>query len=210
MKDWIDVSVPLYSGMVHWPDDPSVRIELVRDMTRGDVCDVSVLSMGSHTGTHMDAPRHFVPSGVGIDTMPLDAAMGPARVIEITDTESIKPSELELHTIERGERVLFKTRNSSRCWTTDTFVEDFVYISREAAHYLAAREVRLVGVDYLSVGGFKRDSIETHQALLGAGIWIIEGLNLSSVDPGVYDLVCLPLKIRAGDGAPARALLRPV
>jgi arylformamidase len=210
MKDWIDVSVPLYSGMVHWPDDPSVRIELVRDMTRGDVCDVSVLSMGSHTGTHMDAPRHFVPSGVGIDTMPLDAAMGPARVIEITDTESIKPSELELHTIERGERVLFKTRNSSRCWTTDTFVEDFVYISREAAHYLAAREVRLVGVDYLSVGGFKRDSVETHQALLGAGIWIIEGLNLSSVDPGVYDLVCLPLKIRAGDGAPARALLRPV
>jgi arylformamidase len=122
---WIDVSVPLYAGMAHWPDNPPV-----------------------------------------------------------------------------------KTRNSSRCWRTDTFVEDFVYISQEAARYLAELGARTVGVDYLSVGGYERDGVETHQALLEAGIWVIEGLDLSQVQPGIYELICLPLKIARGDGAPARAILR--
>lgn len=206
---WIDVSVPLYTGMVHWPDNPPVQIDRILDMAHGDVCNVSKMSMGSHTGTHMDGPIHFVKGGKGIDQMPLEATIGPARVIEIHDPESIKPEELRAHTFQPGERVLFKTQNSQRCWHSDTFVEDFVYISHEAARYLVEQRIQTVGVDYLSVGGFKKDGVETHRALLEAGIWIIEGLNLSAIQPGTYDLICLPLRIRDSDGAPARAILRP-
>jgi arylformamidase len=207
---WIDVSVRLRTGMVNWPGDPPVRIGHALDMERGDPCTVSFLEMGAHTGTHMDAPAHFVRGGIGIDDMPLDAAIGSARVIAIHDLESIKIDELVQHSIRRGERVLFKTHNSDHCWDTDSFVEDFVYLSAAAAQYLAERQVRLVGVDYLSVGGFRADEVETHQALLQAGIWVIEGLNLKQVRPGRVQLVCLPLKIAGGDGAPARALVRPM
>ncbi len=194
--------------MVHWPDNPPVLIEYMLHMGRGDNCNVSTLSMGSHTGTHMDGPIHFLPEGKGLDAMPLDATVGRARVIEIHDPESIKPDELRPHNIRQGERLLFKTLNSSNCWKTDTFVEDFVYISREAARYLAELDVRVVGVDYLSVGGYTKDGVETHRALLEAGIWIIEGLNLSQVEPGMYELICLPLRIAGSDGAPARAIIR--
>ena len=196
--------------MVHWPGDPPPRVTHALDLERGDPCTVSLLEMGAHTGTHMDAPAHFVHGGRGIDTLPLDTAIGSARVITIRDPESIKEDELIRHRIRRGERVLFKTHNSARCWDTDCFVEDFVYISATAAHYLTERQVRLVGVDYLSVGGFRRDGVDTHQTLLKAGIWIIEGLNLKRVRPGRVQLVCLPLKIAGADGAPARALVRPM
>ena len=207
---WIDISSPVRNGMVHWPSDPSIQIGRTRDMERGDSSNLSTISMGSHTGTHMDAPVHFIPGGEGIDKMPLDTAMGQARVVEIRDIESVKPEELVKHRIRRGERLLLKTRNSQRNWTAETFIEDFVFISREAAHFLGNRGVRLVGVDYLSVGGYKRDGAEVHRILLGAGVWIIEGLDLSGVEPGKYHLVCLPLKLVDADGAPARAVLRPV
>jgi arylformamidase len=205
---WIDISVPLRSGMVHWPDNPPVRIERMLDMERGDVANVSKFSLGSHTGTHMDAPIHFVRAGEGIDRLPLDATIGRARLIEIQDPVSIKPDELSQHGIGRGERVLFKTRNSSLGWWTQDFIEDYVYVSQEAARYLANREVRTVGVDYLCVSGFRRDGVETHQVLLGTGIWVIEGLDVGRVEPGEYELICLPLKVEDGDGAPARAILR--
>ncbi len=206
--EWMDISVPLRSGMVHWPDNPPVDIERAMDMNRGDVCNVSKMSLGVHTGTHMDAPIHFLANGIGIDQMPLTAAVGRARVIEIADPVSIKPGELATHSIQRGERILFKTLNSPRCWQTDDFVEDFVYVSHEAAAYLATIGAQTVGVDYLSVGGAQIDGPQTHQALLEAGIWIIEGLNLAQAQPGIYDLICLPLRIVGGDGAPARAMLR--
>jgi arylformamidase len=209
-EDWIDVSVPLRTGMVHWPDNPPVSIERALDIGRGDAANVSKLSMGVHTGTHMDAPIHFFPTGKGIDSMPLTAAIGQARVIEISDPVSIKPEELRPHQIQPGERILFKTRNSPTCWQTNDFVKDFVYISSEAAQYLAEQKVQTVGVDYLSVGGFFKDGPETHYALLGAGIWIIEGLNLSNIRPGLVELICLPIKIEGSDGAPARAILRLV
>ena len=205
---WIDVSVPLRSGMVHWPDNPPVEIERVFDIERGDVANVSKMSLGSHTGTHMDAPLHFVRDGQGLDQMPLDATIGRARVIEVHDPESVKPEEIEPYGVREGERILFKTRNSARAWHENAFMEDFVYVSREAARYLAAQHARAVGIDYLSVGGFRKDGVETHRALLEAGIWVIEGLDMSEVEPGEYDLVCLPLKVEHGDGAPARAILR--
>ncbi len=210
MGPWIDVSVVLRTGMVHWPGDPSARITHVHDMERGDPATVSFLEMGAHSGTHMDAPAHFIQGGRGIDTMPVDAAIGPARVIAIRNRKSITSEELVPHRIRRGERILFKTWNSARCWKTDEFIEDYVHISTEAARYLIERQVKLVGVDYLSVGAFQADGADTHRALLNGGIWIIEGLNLAKVKPGRVQLVCLPLKIAGADGAPARALVRPV
>jgi arylformamidase len=205
---WIDVSVTLRTGMVNWPGDPPVRFSHASSIERGDPATVSLLELGAHTGTHMDAPAHFVRGGIGIDAMPLDVAVGEARVIQIDDRDSIKLEELKAHGVQRGERILFKTYNSEHCWDADGFVEDFVYLSAPAASHLVERGVRLVGIDYLSVGGFAADGVETHQTLLNAGVWIVEGLDLKHVQPGRVELICLPLKIAAGDGAPARALVR--
>ncbi len=207
--DWIDVTVPLRDGMVHWPDDPPVRIRRHLKLEQGDSCNLTVVTMSVHSGTHMDAPIHFVPRGDSIDRMPLAAGMGPARVVGIRSRTAIQVSELRTHGIRRGERVLFRTRNSRRAWRTDRFVEDFVHLTLDAAAYLADREVLTVGIDYLSVAGFHDDTVVTHRALMDAGVWIIEGLDLSRVSPGPYELLCLPLKIAAGDGAPARVLVRP-
>ena len=195
--------------MVHWPSDPPVHIERVLDLDRGDSHALSALSMGSHTGTHVDAPRHFLSQGASVDQVPPETLIGRARVIEIQDRESIRPEELLRYGIRGGERLLFKTANSSRVWRMGRFTEDYVFLSAEAASLVAKRKVRLVGIDYLSVGGFKRDGGLVHRLLLEAGVWIVEGLDLSGVEPGKYDLVCLPIKISGGDGAPARAMLRP-
>ena len=206
--EWIDVSVPLHNDMVHWPGDPPFHRDEVQSMKRGDVCNVSKITSTAHIGTHMDAPHHFIEGGKGIDAMPVEAGMGAARVIRIQDPEVIRVSEIEHYDITAGERVLFRTRNSDSAWKTNEFQKKFVYIPADTAKYLAARKVRTVGVDYLSVGGFEADGPQTHQALLGGGVWIIEGLNLSGVEGGPYELICLPLKIVGSDGAPARALLR--
>ena len=208
MSDWIDISVPLRTGMVHWPGDPPVNFKRVQSLVEGDESNLTEIDMGAHTGTHIDAPFHFVRNTATIDQMPPDVTVGPARVIQIEDSKSIQADELKQHNIEAGERLLFKTKNSDRCWKSEAFVEDFVYLSLEAASFLAHSKVKLVGVDYLSVGGFKADGAGIHKALLQQDVWILEGLNLSKVLPGLYELVCLPLKIVAGDGAPARAILK--
>jgi arylformamidase len=207
---WIDISVPLHNGMVHWPGDPPYKIHRVMDQSRGDMCTVSQVSMGVHTGTHMDAPLHFIQDAPTIDEMPFHAAIGPARVIPIRNGTAITLEELEPFGIEPNERILFKTVNSDRVWHKEKFDEGFVFIDRDAAKHLAKRGVLLVGVDYLSVGGFKRDAVETHHALLDSGIWVIEGLNLNGVVPGRYEMICLPLKLVDSDGSPARAILRSI
>ena len=208
MSKWIDVSIPLKNGMVHWPGDAPFERRETLQIANGDVCNLSQFCSTAHIGTHMDAPRHFVAHGHGMESLPIEAVIGPARVIAIEDPVAIPVRELEPHHLAKGERILFKTRNSEHCWHTHTFQEKFVYIPRETAAYLAEREIQTIGVDYLSVGGFEIDSAETHRALLEAGIWIIEGLNLEHVEPGDYELVCLPLKMVGSDGAPARAVLR--
>lgn len=205
---WIDISVTLRTGMVHWPGDRPFLIERTQDLARGDDMNLSAISLGSHSGTHIDAPLHFIPTGKSVPEMPFDAVIGPARVLEIADPESVKPEELAPHDIRSGERILFKTRNSERCWKTDSFVEDFVYISLGAAHFLAEKGVRAVGIDYLSVGAYGNNGGETHRILLESGAWIIESLDLSGVEPGEYELICLPLKVLNSEGAPARAVLR--
>jgi arylformamidase len=200
---WLDVSVPTYAGMVHFPDNPSIEIETITSVDRGDICTVSRLTMGSHTGTHIDAPIHFLPGGTGAEKVPLEHLIGPARVIEIKDPHAIKAEELRVHKPAARERLLFKTSNSERCWETSQFISDYVAIAEDAASYLASLNTLAVGIDYLSAGG-----PETHRTLLGAGVVIIEGLKLIGISQGRYDLLCLPLKIIGGDGAPARALLR--
>ena len=207
--DWIDISISLRNDMPYWPDNPPVQITRTMDLENGDEATVSTISIGSHTGTHMDAPLHFIKSGKSMDEMPLSATIGPAQVIEIEDPQTITVDEVRRHAIRAGDRVLFKTRNSARRWTERGFMKDFVYLSTEAARWLVQQGVRTVGVDYLSVGGYEKNGPEVHHVLLHETIWIIEGLDFSAVGPGHYDLVCLPLKIARGDGAPARAVLRP-
>ena len=206
--EWIDVTVPLRAGMVQWPGDPPVEIERALRLDRGDEVNLTRLSMSAHAGTHIDAPVHFLAGGTGIDAMPPAAMIGPARVIGIRDPEAIRPEELAPHRLRRGERVLFKTRNSERRGA-NAFVPDFVHVTAEAARHLADAGVLLVGIDYLSVGGYEKDGGEPHRALLSAGIWILEGLDLSRVPAGDADLICLPLLLPGADGAPARALVRP-
>jgi arylformamidase len=207
-NEWIDISIPLHNGMPYWPDNPPVRIDRTMDLDRGDEATVSSISIGSHTGTHMDAPSHFIRSAAAMDQMPLSATIGMAQVIEIRDPVAIAVEELRQHTIRAGDRVLFKTRNSAREWAKRAFMEDFVYLTTEGALWLVERGVRTVGVDYLSVGGYQKNGPEVHQVLLKNQVWIIEGLDLSGVGTGFYDLICLPLKILHGDGAPARAVVR--
>jgi arylformamidase len=196
--------------MPAWPGNPPVRIGRHEDMSKGGDANVTAISLGAHTGTHMDAPVHFLADGIGIEAMDLSATMGEARVIEIGDPAAIRRHELHAARIARGERILFKTRNSSYAWSRSTFVEDFVGITLGAAEHLAESGVRAVGVDYLSVAAFGDDAAGIHRALLSAGVWIIEGLDLSPVAEGSYELICLPLRIPGSDGAPARALLRPL
>ena len=145
-----------------------------------------------------------------MDEMPLEATMGPCRVIGMDVEDQIMPSDLEGLNLQQGERIIFKTRNTNRSWEmAPAFDKDFVSISEAAGKVLAGVGVMTVGVDYLSIGGFGKDVVEVHQVMLGAGIWVIEGLWLAEVEPGDYDLICLPLKIKGADGAPCRALLKP-
>jgi arylformamidase len=204
---WIDVSVPVRSGMVHWPDNPPIELVRIMDVGKGDPATVSRLSLGVHSGTHVDAPVHFLVDGAGVDAIPLDHLLGEARVVEMGDGPSIGAAQLRAVDPRPGERLLFKTRNSSRCWKADRFVPDFVHLSLEAAALLAERRVRTVGIDYLSIAGME-EGVPTHLALLEKGICIIEGLDLSSVEPGSYEMICLPLRLAGADGAPARVVLR--
>jgi len=188
----IDVSVPVRPGMITYPGDPEVRLERVSSIAGGDVVNLSRLDLGVHSGTHVDAPLHFVDGGPSVETLPLDVLVGPCVVVEGLDPAAVPPG---------AERVLFKTPNS-RLWDRDEFSEDFVALDAEAARPLVAAGVRLVGIDYLSIG-----DEEAHRILLGAGVVAVEGLDLREVEPGEYRLVCAPLKLEGAEGAPARVLL---
>jgi arylformamidase len=208
--EWIDISVTVHDDMVHWPGDPPVHITLAKAMKDGCCANLTQLNMSAHTGTHMDAPRHYLERGASMEQMPLSAGMGTARVIVIEDEHEISRAELIRSSPEPGERLLFRTRNSDTDWENGAFMPNFIALSVAAAHYLAECKVRTVGVDYLSVGGFHSDGTAIHRALLEAGIWIIEGLKLRHAPAGNHELICLPLKIMGADGAPARAVLRPL
>jgi len=195
-EGWYDISVPLKQGMPFFPTDPfPPKIYRYHDTELGGRVTMSVLEIISHTGTHIDTPLHFIPGGSTVSDMPLDATIGPARVIEIKDPEKIKIPELEKHNIKKGERLLCKTRNSPVTYESDRFVEDYVYLDGDAADYLVTKGIILFGLDNITIGHFKEEDnlTRTHQTLLSAGIYILEDCALADVPPGEYELLCLPL-----------------
>jgi arylformamidase len=199
-----DVSVPIRDGMLHYAGNPPVHVTRVESIAAGDPANVSELDLGAHSGTHVDAPDHFLEGGAGAEALPLEALIGAADVVDATSATA----SLDLVTLRNlellppgAERVLFKTRNS-QLWSRDEFTRDFVRLDGEAAAYLVERGVKLLGIDYLSIG-----DAEAHRILLSAGVVCVEGLDLRGIEPGSYELICLPLKLVGSDGAPARAVL---
>jgi arylformamidase len=202
-----DVTVPLSKDIVVYPGDPHVKINRRTIINKDDArSNMSRLSFGSHTGTHVDPPLHFIEEGIGADKLPLELLMGRARVVEVT-APFIDESVLTEFDFTAHARILFKTRNSY-LWSQKAFVEDYVYITAGAALMLVNDGIKVVGIDYVSVDKFDDDEFPAHRALLGAGVVIIEGLDLRDVEAGTYEMICLPLKIKDGDGAPARVVLR--
>ena len=207
LRTIIDISRPLFTGMPIYPRNPPVEIALAKSIARGDSSNVSLLSLGSHTGTHVDAPLHMDDAGGGVDDVPLDAMIGPAIVVDIPDgVRAIGTAELE-GAIGAHTRVLLRTRNSVRFAATGVFEEDFTYLTPEGAALLVARGVVFVGIDALSVEQYHAGHHRAHDMLLHARVAIVEGLALENVVPGEYEVVCLPLRIRGCDGAPARVVL---
>lgn len=200
-----DISVGIQESMPTWPGDPGFERTLAHSISEGASSDVSIIRMGSHTGTHVDAPAHFLEGAPTIERLSLDVLVGEVVVVEIESETSITVAELEAAGVAGEMRVICKTRNSA-LWETPEFTADFVYFTPEAAEYLAGTGTRLVGIDYLSVGEYHQ-GVGAHHAFLKSGIVIVEGLNLSGVEPGRYEIMCLPLKIIGADGAPARVLL---
>ncbi|MGD0794405.1 MAG: cyclase family protein [Dehalococcoidales bacterium] len=212
-KGWYDITVPLKQGMSQFPTDPApFKVYRMSDVALGAKVTMSFIEMISHTGTHIDAPLHFIPGGSTISDMPLTATIGPARVIEIKDKQKIKVAELEKHNIKKGERLLFKTRNSPLTYESEKFVEDYVYFDIPAAEYLVKKGVILVGLDNITIGHFKEPENlpKTHRIFLEAGVYILEDCALGHVPPGEYELLCLPLLMYHGDAGPCRAILRPL
>ncbi len=201
-----DISVSITAEMPVYEGDPPVSMTLLSSIERGELYNVSLLSMSAHTGTHVDAPLHFLRDGRAVDEIPLDILIGPALVIEVPGHEQILRDMLSSARLGGEQRILFKTSNSS-LWNKKTFRKDFVYIAESAAQYLVEIGVKLVGIDYLSVEKFGATDPVTHLTLLKAGIVILEGLNLSAVKPGRYELICLPLRLRGAEGSPCRAVL---
>jgi len=194
-----------------WPTDPSVRLTPQSHSSRDKSHTVRLtnIEMGSHTGTHIDAPWHFVPDGRRLNEIPLSTLVGQATVFEIPDVPSIGAKEVAALPLKDTERVLFKTSNS-RHWNDGQFFERFVYLEPDAAQMLADEGIKLVGIDYLSVDRFKSEKHPTHFILLERDIVILEGLNLSAVPAGVYRMVALPLNLQDADGAPTRVILEDI
>ena len=202
-----DVSVPLRPGMPTYAGEPGPQLEHLKQISRGDSANVTALSLGSHTGTHVDAPHHFLDGRSTVEAMPLEALVGPAQVIELTDQRHITAADLEAASIPAGTtRLLLKTPNS-RFWDDDEFHTDFVGLTGDAAEWLLERGFVLVGIDYLSIERFRSPEHEVHKILLEANVVIVEGLDLRSVTAGEYMMACAPLKVVGADGAPARVFL---
>lgn len=206
----IDLTIPIREGMPVWAGDPAPRIRYKRSFEAGDRNNVTEATIGLHTGTHMDAPKHFIPGAGGMETLSLDTLIGPARVIEIENPDRVEAGELRGKNIEGASRFLIKTRNSASRWWEKPFDRAFCHMTEEAARLLLDAGMKLLGVDCLSVDGHAAAIADApvHNLLLPAGVVLLEGLNLSEAAPGDYELFALPALFEDRDGAPARAVLR--
>jgi arylformamidase len=202
-----DISVPIRSGGLVYPGNPEIEITLQQAVAKGAGANVSFIRFGSHTGTHADAARHFFDDGQTVDTIPLERLIGPALLLAFPDDlRAVGAADLQKHDIKGHTRVLLRTRNSALL-SQKEFVRDYTYLAPDGAQYLVDNGVELVGIDYLSIEQFHSGHHKTHRTLLARSVVILEGLDLSVPAPGEYQLVCLPLRIEGGDGAPARAVL---
>ena len=202
-----DISVPIRPGMHIYPGDSDVELTPLAEIGQESHFAVSRLALGTHTGTHIDPPSHFYLNGIPAAQVPLETLVGPARVVACDDSRAVTADFLDqLRLPDRVERILFKTRNGA-LWDRPRFQRRFVHIDEGAARWLVDRGTKLVGIDYLSAEQYGAREPRTHWALLGAGVIILEGIDLRDVPPGDYFLACLPLKLVGGDGAPARAVL---
>ncbi len=202
-----DISVPLRQDMPTYVDEPGPKLEFRKLLSKGDSATVSVIALGSHTGTHVDAPSHFLDGGPGVESLPLDALVGPAYVAEFVGESHITAADLDSMSIPPDcQRLLFKTRNG-RFWEDSAFHTEFIALAPDAARALAERGLKLVGTDYLSIEKFRARPHEVHETLLASGVVILEGVDLRRVAPGEYLLVCAPLNVVGAEGAPARAFL---
>jgi arylformamidase len=207
MSTIYDVSLPIVNGGLVYPGNPEISITPQQEISKGASANVSLLSFGSHTGTHVDAQKHIIDGGLAIDALPLDVLMGPAILIAIPDdVMAVGEKELRANDLTGQQRVLIRTRNSAFIRQRE-FVRDYTYLAPDGAMYLASLGVKLVGIDYLSIEQFHSGHHMTHRTLLGRNIVIVEGLDLSVPPPGKYDLRVLPLRLAGLDGAPARAVL---
>ena len=202
-----DVSLTIEPGMLVWPGDAPVTMDSVKSIAQGSSSNVSLLHIGTHTATHVDAPRHFIPGASGIDRIDADVLLGRARLFQLPEARHIDRKLLGRLDMDGVTRVLFGTGNSTLL-RQGQFSSDYAFVTEDAARYMVDTGVKLVGVDYLSVEEFQKEAHPTHHILLGAGIVVVEGLDLAGVPAGDYELLCLPLKIKDADGAPARVLLR--
>ena len=207
-----DLSVPISGELPSWPGDPAIKIDDWSSLANGESANVSALCFSAHTGTHVDAPAHFIEGAKKVESLDLEVLIGEAQVVEVPDQyEVIDEVFVAANCPCETKRILFKTRNSA-FWTGDNtdFRTDFTYLDLGAAHWLSERGVKLVGIDYLSIEKFHSQDHEVHRALLSNEVIILEGLNLAHVPAAKYELICLPLRLRShlGDGAPARAVLR--
>jgi arylformamidase len=203
----IDVSLPVGPDMPTWPDDPRVELHPTSRIADGDPANVSSLSLGTHTGTHVDPPVHFIEGADAIDNVSLEALVGEAVVADLRAADAIGPAELEALALPEGtERLLCRTRNSE-AWADGSLPSDYVAVTPEGARWIVDRGLRLVGVDFLSVERGGEPDFPVHTTLLGNGVVVVEGLDLRAAEPGTYTFACLPLRIAGGDGGPARACL---
>jgi arylformamidase len=207
MNKIYDVSVPLSSDVPTFPGDPRFDMRFVHRIADGEPYNVAAIQMGVHAGTHVDAPYHFLADGATVDQLPLEILMGKARVVELGVMQKIERADLDAFDLRDDIRLLLRTRMSGQLKHPE-FQQDFVYLTPDAATYLVQAGIKLVGIDYLSVERFGSTDFAAHHALLSAGVVIIEGLDLSEVEPGEYDMTCLPLRIAGADGSPARVVLR--
>jgi arylformamidase len=208
---WIDVTAPIDPRITPvYPGNPPVKLDFVQSLDSGAQVTLSAFSFGAHTGTHVDAPMHFIKGGASLDQIPLQRFIGPVRVIDCSaDARAIDAAELNKHDWRGARRIFFRTRNSRNGWMSDPkFHEDFTYLAPDAAQLLAAAGVELVGIDYLSIERFGFAEPQTHRILLGNNIPVVEGLSLQAVEPGDYELMLLPMKVMGHEAGPVRAILR--
>lgn len=202
---WIDITMPMQDSMTLWPGDPLFSLEPDARIARGDSCNVSRLGLGTHTGTHLDAPWHFIEEGEKLEEVNTEVFFGPALVIDHPSEDHIRAEDLPEDKLP--ERVIFKTRNSTRP-PDAAFDKDFIALTESAARRLAADGVKLVGIDALSIGPYKAGG-PVHRILLGTGMVIVEGLQLADIEKGEHEFIVLPLRLLHADGAPCRAFIRP-